>query len=102
MKNLLVSILISLTPLAALSQTEVRFPATCVSLKNLVEVVSEFKEEPSLSMISNRQIDGKILEFKSVMFVNFKTQTWTLAEQIGKDTFCVTATGEGIKPVVDK
>jgi hypothetical protein len=100
MKYLFFTALLLTFSLSAFSQTEVvRFHAICLPINGIAEVVEKFKEEPSLVMTSNRQIEEKELGFKTVMFINYKTKTWTLVEQVGKDKFCVTATGEDIKPL---
>ena len=81
------------------AQTElVRFPAVCTTMVTLSEVLSEYDEMPAMTMISNREANNTILGFKTVMFINYETRTWTLVEKITKDSYCIVATGEDISP----
>lgn len=81
------------------AQTEVvRFPAVCTTILTLSAVLSEYDEIPAMTMISNREANDTVLGFKTVMFVNYETRTWTLVEKITKDSYCIVATGEDISP----
>jgi hypothetical protein len=80
----------------------IQIPTTCVTSKELVEVLLEFDETASLTMTSNRADKNNILEHNTVLFINYETKTWTLVEQFSKNKFCVTAAGENVRPYVKK
>jgi hypothetical protein len=97
MKNLLSAILLTVVPTIAQSQI-VNFPIPCTNISTLAEVIDKHGEEAAMTMTSSREIEGKIITSPTVLFVNFKTKTWTLAEQITKDRYCIIAVGDNINP----
>jgi hypothetical protein len=79
----------------------INLPAACANSKVLSELVSEFDETLSLTMTSFRE-NTKSDPTKNLLlvFINFKTKTWTMAEQVSKDVFCIIATGDDVNPHV--
>jgi hypothetical protein len=105
MKIICVSILTLFLSVAAQADPDVRTlntTITCVSLKALSETIEEYKEVAALNMTHTREIKGQMVELPTVLFVNYKTKTWTLAEQITKDFYCILGSGNDIAPVVPK
>jgi len=86
----------------AFAQNSQRYEAICIKVESLAEVVTEFGEEPSLTMISVRETQRGQVEIPTVLFINYETKSWTMVERVDKDRFCVVATGENIKPYVKK
>jgi hypothetical protein len=102
MKTLIAALLASASFSVAAQGRILEFQAACVSIDGLADVLEEFDEMPSLTMTSSREINGKLVEYATVLFINYETKTWTLAERVTKDRYCVTATGDNIKPHVAK
>lgn len=78
----------------------IQVPMICVGKAEMAETLGEFEELPLLTMITVRDIDGRPFESKTVLFVNPKTRTWTLVEQIG-DAFCALSAGSSATPYVE-
>jgi hypothetical protein len=98
---LLVSIL--MLPVHTFAQNRIsQFAATCVNIETLADILKEFQEDPAMTMISIRESNGDFVNNSLVLFINYETKTWTLAEQTQSNRYCVIATGENIKPYVPK
>jgi len=80
----------------------VEFPIPCIGIVTLSEVLTKHKETPAMIMNSSREVGGKVFDNPTVLFINYETKTWTIAEQITKDTYCVIGMGDAIKPYTDK
>jgi hypothetical protein len=104
MKKLLLAILMAMSFPAFSSNNPmvVDIPVSCVNLVTLSIILEEFEEKPAMTMQSSRDIDGATNNFATVLFINYKTKTWTIAEKITKDIFCITSVGENIEPYFEK
>lgn len=107
MKKLFAVLCLGLAASSVLAQKQsrvetIRFEATCGSVQTMASFLKEFGEKPTLTLVSNRDINGDIVAFPSMLFVNFETKTWTLVEQVTKTRFCVTATGDEVKPYIEQ
>lgn len=71
---------------------------TCVTGKVLTETLEEFGEIPFIQMNSTRETDGGIVSNPTVIFMNPDTKTWTMAERIERDIYCVIAIGDFAMP----
>ena len=70
----------------------------CISLKNLTEIISDSQEIPYVRARSHPiMVEGPPLSM--VIFVNPKTGTFTIAEQIDRDNYCLLALGTKFEPV---
>jgi hypothetical protein len=79
--------------------TIVKVEAVCISEKDLESVIDgEFKELPMLTMVSTREINGKEIAIPAVMFVNPKTQTWTIVEKWADNRYCIVGVGANVAP----
>lgn len=74
----------------------------CTSPMGLEQVLEKHKEEPFLTAISVRNLDGKLVAMSTVMFINSKTKSWTLVEKINENLYCVSAMGEHIAPYIEE
>ena len=74
----------------------------CVTEQQIEDtLIEKYKERPMLVMTTSREINGKPTTVSTVLFVNPKTRSWTLAEKWGENNYCVIGMGEGITPYVD-
>jgi hypothetical protein len=82
-----------------------RFPTEliCGSEAGMAEVLEKYGEIPFATMTSNREVPIVGLTVSPlVIFVNPKTKTYTMIEQITKDLYCVVAIGENINPYIEE
>jgi hypothetical protein len=78
---------------------QISVPAYCVSSQDLQDSLTEWKELPTAQGKSLRKVDKDTVTGKLVIFINPKTGTWTIVEELTKDKFCVIAMGEEFSPV---
>jgi hypothetical protein len=100
-KNILASLMLSLSMYQSVAAQEVitvDIPAMCVGIAPLSEMLGEFGETPAMVMTSKREIQGTAMSNNIVLFVNFKEKTYTLVERVAKDTYCILAIGDSIRP----
>jgi hypothetical protein len=90
-------LLYALLPITAFSQTykEINIPVVCVTNNSLAETLDEFEELPFARGISSRENSNHSL----VIFVSKKERTWTIAERISKDKYCIIAVGDRFEPI---
>lgn len=104
MKALFLSLIIASTLVSAQDKTEsvkiIKIDAVCGNAENLLKMVTKFEERPLLTMVSKRASDDKTYEYETVLFVNSKTQSYTLVEQISPTIYCVTSTGDSLLPYI--
>lgn len=79
--------------------TTIRFDAPCGDSAQLGAILNEYQELPMIEMASERN-NGTKIQHTAILFVNPKTQTYTLVEQISEDLFCVISTGKGLTPYI--
>jgi hypothetical protein len=98
---ILTAALLFSTPIFAQNRIS-QFAATCVNIETLADILKEFQEDPAMTMISIRESNGDFVNNSLVLFINYETRTWTLAEQTQRNRYCVIATGENITPYTPK
>lgn len=98
-KSLVLPMLLCSTLVYAQQSSAAKLEVACGTAKELHEVLTEFDETPMLQMRSRRIIGNKKYSFTTIMFVNAETQTYTIAEQIEKDYYCIVGTGDSLGPV---
>lgn len=70
------------------------FDAICTTQQIFGETMLNYGETPIMRGQSVRNINGVMVFMNTVLFMNLKTGTWTLAEKIADDVFCVMAMGQ--------
>ena len=76
------------------------FDAPCIPIEALGDVTEKWGEEPAFQMKSSRSIAAdKTVVYVTVIFINPKTYTWTMAEQHSAEEYCIVAIGKDIKPL---
>jgi uncharacterized protein YcfL len=74
----------------------------CVNSAVLAETLAKYGERPALTMTNNREIAGQVESFATVLFVNYDTKSWTMAEQVKEDLYCVIGMGDHLSPYRSK
>jgi len=79
-----------------------QFPTSlmCVDKQGINQTIKEFEELSFAGGLSMRDLPGVgLVAHNLVIFVNPKTQSWTIVERFTKDMYCVVAVGEGFRPL---
>lgn len=78
----------------------VQFPTrlVCADYETIKKNIEKFKEIPFVTMESYREIGNTVVATTTVMFVNPKTKTYTLVEELNEDLYCIISLGENFKP----
>ena len=93
-------LLLALLPSLSFSQVIKSFDAPCIPVESLSEVTEKWGEEPAFQMKSARSIaQENTVVYVTVIFINPKTYTWTMAEQHSANEYCIVAVGKDIKPL---
>lgn len=77
-----------------------KFPTEliCVDQQGLTETITEFEEIGFAGGVAMRDIHSVgLVENNLVIFVNPKTQSWTIVERFSKDLYCVLALGKDFR-----
>lgn len=74
----------------------------CTDLEGLNDTVTSFGEKAAMNMTHTREIGGKIVALPTVLFINYETKSWTLAEQVNKNFYCILGVGDNIAPYIPK
>jgi len=92
MKNIvfLFSLMFSNTILA---QSSI-MPVECGTMQDLTKVLAEYDEKPFAIAETIREDKGKIIQNHVLFFINTKTKTWTVAEKIKDNIYCVISAGQ--------
>jgi hypothetical protein len=102
MKKLaLLLLLVSTSIFAQTSVKIIKFEAVCGTLEQVIAVLKKFEELPMLQMTMNRATGGdkeKNVENATIMFVNSKTQSFTIVEQVSDSVLCVIGSGTNTMP----
>ena len=70
------------------------FDAICTTQQIFAETMYRYGETPIMRGQSVRDINGVTVAMNTVLFMNLKTGSWTLAEHMSGDAFCVVAMGQ--------
>ena len=70
------------------------FDAVCATKQVFAETMIKYGETPIMRGQSLRNINGAMVAMNTVLFMNLKTGSWTLAEKMADDAFCVVAMGQ--------
>lgn len=97
MKKILFTLLF--VPMVAIAKDDLAtFESYCLTLQRLTEVLEKHEEKPMMTFVSYRAIGEQGTQYPTVMFVNPKTYTYTIAEKIREDFYCVVSVGTNLKP----
>ncbi len=105
MKKLLIGIIIGagLTLGAyAVSQDKMQirtFESPCMDINSLDKVLTEYNELPVLRADSVRKGEDDYIKHVTVLYMNIETSSWTLAEKMNDNLYCIISVGTGIAPV---
>ena len=93
---LVIAIVVNTTAVADESELTFRTPfdAICTTQQIFGETIIKYGETPIMRGLSVRNVDGVMVFMNTVLFMNLETGTWTLAEKITDNVFCVMAMGQ--------
>jgi hypothetical protein len=74
----------------------------CTDLEGLSDTVESFGEKAAMNMTHTREIEGEIVVLPAVLFINYATKSWTLAEQVNRNFYCILGVGDNIGPYTPK
>jgi hypothetical protein len=74
----------------------------CTDLEGLSDTVESFGEKAAMNMTHTREISGEIVALPTVLFINYETKSWTLAEQVNRNFYCILGVGNNISPYTPK
>jgi len=74
----------------------VPIPAYCITIQHLSDILDEHDELPVLRGKSVRKAEGAPDINSLIVFMNAKTGSWTIAEKMPSDTYCVIGVGESM------
>jgi hypothetical protein len=74
----------------------------CTDLAGLSGTVESFGEKAAMNMTHTREIGGEIVALPTVLFINYETKSWTLAEQVNRNFYCILGVGDNIGPYIPK
>lgn len=78
----------------------IKLDSVCGSEAEAAALVKSHGETPVLRAISNRRVsDSKSVDVPTVLFINNKTQSYTLMENPAPDVYCIISVGESISIV---
>jgi hypothetical protein len=94
--GLLSAVTVGATAVANESELTFRTPfdAICTTQQIFAETLYRYGETPIMRGQSMRNINGAMVAMNTVLFMNLETGSWTLAERMSDDAFCVVAMGE--------
>lgn len=70
------------------------FDAICTIKTIFAETITKYGEVPIMRGQSLRNVNGAMVVMNTVLFMNMKSGSWTLAEQMSEDAYCVVAMGQ--------
>lgn len=74
----------------------------CTDLAGLSDTVENFGEKAAMNMTHTRELRGEVVALPTVLFINYETKSWTLAEQVSPNFYCILGVGDNINPYVPK
>ena len=70
------------------------FDAICTTRMIFAETITRYGEVPIMRGKSLRNVNGALVPRPTVLFMNMQTGSWTMAEQMSEDAYCVTGMGQ--------
>jgi hypothetical protein len=93
MKKILLGLLFFGIHTSSFSQVATQLHVNCFTLKQLAEILVDFKEEPLAIGKVMRGNSTTIDEGEMILFVNSKTKSWTITEKHKSGLYCVLSGG---------
>lgn len=100
MKKLITALLVSMC--AGAQAQSAYMPVECASLKELTAVLTEYEEKPFAVGETVRDARGDKKTHVVLFFLNAKTGTWSVAEKVSDDIYCLISGGTNFFLVGDK
>lgn len=100
MRNFIISMVATLCVNSAVAQNELEptfrtsVDVACTSAQIFGDTMLKYGETPIGRGHSVRNIGGVTMVTNTVLFMNLKTGSWTLAEKFADNAFCVIAMGQ--------
>lgn len=100
MEKYIAAVLLTFTS-ASFAQEKVTttFESYCITEKDLVTTIDKYTEDPLARGMSLRRTGTKEIKVPMVIFVNKKERTFSVAEKMGDDLYCVIAIGDNFVPL---
>lgn len=70
------------------------FDAICTTKHIFAETMARYGEVPIMRGQSLRNVNGAMVVMNTVLFMNMQSGSWTMAELMAEDAFCVVAMGQ--------
>jgi len=83
---------------AAQSQEIIGFTAYCLNGKDLESLVGKYDELPFVRGTSKRSVDGTDIDITTILYINQKTLTFTLVENVAPEKYCIISMGTKLEP----
>lgn len=100
MRNLISAVCLSAVAVTATAQSSsddtflTPFDAICTTKQIFAETITKYGEVPIMRGISLRNVNGALVPLPTVLFMNMQTGSWTMAEHIADDAYCVIGMGQ--------
>lgn len=73
----------------------------CIDKDGFEDTITEFNESPIARGISVRTLDKTEVSLPMVIFVNKEKRSFTIAEKVDNNLYCVIAIGTGFTPLTE-
>lgn len=77
------------------------YPTICMNETQLKTVLNEFEEDPMARGLS-RPVIGEDTVMSLVIFLNSKTNSFTIVEKIEENKYCILTLGSNFEPVPEQ
>ena len=100
MRRSIATLLSALACITASAQSEsdytflTPFDAICTTKQIFADTITQYGEVPIMRGQSLRNVNGAMVVMNTVLFMNMQSGSWTLAEHMAEDAFCVVAMGQ--------
>ena len=100
MRRYVATLLSALACTTALAQSEsdytflTPFDAICTTKQIFADTITQYGEVPIMRGQSLRNVNGAMVVMNTVLFMNMQSGSWTLAEHMAEDAYCVVAMGQ--------
>ncbi len=84
------------------AQIKTSVEVECLSLEQIVSVVTEFGEKPFMIGSTLRSDEKGVEESSMILFVNPQNRTWTVAEKNRTGLYCVLSAGSNMSIIIEK